>query len=57
MAKGIRRVTGVTGATAVAALTLGDKLVAELASMRPEKDVVVEFKVCLYRYRCIDVYY
>ena len=49
--------TGVTGATAVAALTLGDKLVAELASMRPEKDVVVEFKVCLYRYRCIDVYY
>jgi len=30
---------------------LGDELIAELASMRPEKDVVVECKVCLYRYR------
>ena len=30
---------------------LGDELIAKLAAMRPEKDVVVEFKVCSYGYR------
>jgi len=29
---------------------LGEELIAELASVRPEKDVVVEFNVSLYIY-------
>lgn len=44
VAKGIRRVTGLTGEAALAALALGDSLSAELASLKPDKTALNDFK-------------
>eukprot|EP00962_Isochrysis_galbana_P042932 scaffold16174_cov106-Isochrysis_galbana.AAC.1 len=44
VAKGIRRLTGVTGEAAVAALALGDALAAELSALEPDKAALNDFK-------------